>query len=317
MKLRLFGILAICFLFSSCAEEKEQLSHKKKENYQPFLFNFQHYFSDAEYNVSFPVWFNDSLIKENKIHKLTRSIYMSSKDPEIESGSPKEVKTYEFNEEGQLLSVEIEHFYENVKVGSILFNYTSEKDEMGFAIVEKHENSELNDSGYDSYNLYEKEKYADKFLVYTNESSGDYLFCMLNKKNWGALSVDSILKPNPSDIIVLGSPLIPIKKYRVKDMVKEDQVVEFTYDKPMDHVQTISFDKYPFHYNRSIVYDKGGNCLGFIDSTFSDNVYLTRRESNFIIEKKLPRILIHESKSDKSKESYYQIEKFEYLRYEE
>ena len=52
---------------------------------------------------------------------------------------------------------------------------------------------------------------------------------MLNKKYWGALSVDSILEPRPIDRVVLGSPHFPFKSYRVENKVKEKDVVEYRY----------------------------------------------------------------------------------------
>ena len=314
MKQKKFYILMLCALLLACNAERRKRAVKKPDNHQAFIINFQHYFSDAEYNMSFPIWFNDSLIRKNNIKKITRSVYMSSKELERDLDSPKEVKTYHFNKDGQITAVEIEHYYENVKVGKLRFEYNGKKDENGFEGVKNMIVNKVNaDQSVDHYSLYEKEKYGDKYLVYRNETTGDYLFFMLNKENWGPLTVDSILAPMPNDIVVLGNPMKPEKKYQVENMVNEINVVDFGYDKSRNYVKDISFDEYPFHFKRSIQYNKQGQCTGFIDSTFSDDKYITRRKSTFEISADtLPVMLKHEKKSGDVEESYYQYERLKY-----
>ena len=310
--LLLCSILFTGLLFS-CSENKKEILHLKHKKYQPFIINLAHTFSDDELNMSFPIWFADSIIRENGIVKIIRHIYPSNSNENQESQIPKESKYYHFNEEGQILSVEINQFYEYIKVGSLKFDYLAQKDEFGYAPVEmKFKEIAQNEEIADQFSLYEKVEYAEKFLVYKNEHSGDYLFYMLNRENWGGLSVDSILRPTPNDIIVLGSPNVPSKSYQVENTVNEFKVVNYSFDNSHRYPTEVRKNNFPFHHKRSVVYDANGNCTGYIDSTFNGSDYLTRRNSQFVFKDGLPIKIIHESKSNNSEHGFMQIEEFEY-----
>lgn len=313
---RLFFLGFLPLLFS-CSEEKKVPFFKKSEKYEPLIFNLQHYFSQDEFNVSFPIWFNDSLIKLHKIEKITRSVFISEKesdsDIENETNTPKEVKTYHFNEDGALLSVQIQQFYENVEVGNVWFDYLSPKDENGYAEVERRQiKNQTLDEEHDHYSIYEKEEYNTNFLAYINQQSGNYLFYLLKSKNWGVVSVKSILQPTPEDIITFGTPLSPTKRYQVENTVNEFNVIEYTYDKSNQFITEIAYNDYPFKKKRSILYGTSGVCTGFIDSTFTDDIFLKRADSKFEFKHKLPIVLKHENHSTDSTSRFFQLERFEY-----
>ena len=304
------------FLFS-CSEERRKAVEKDTREIQPFIFNLEHFFSEEEFNISFPVWFNDTLIKHNGIETITRKVYTSSSEKDTSSASLKEIRTYSFTEEGSISDVHIEHYYDNIMVASMAFTFL-ERDEYGYSPTESRAgtNSKSDLEVLAQFENYFKEEYSDKFLAYSDMKTGDYLFYMLKEKNWGTLSVDSILNPTSHDLIVFGNPQKPRRKYQVENRVNEFNVVDYTYIGKGDNLEKIAFDKYPFHYERSILYNDKGRCSGFIDSTFSNEKYLTRRESMFHFEKNLPVRLIHENKSGKSEAGYYQFETFTYTFYE-
>lgn len=314
MRSTLVGLFLALILLGACSEEKSGRFLKKSERYQPFIFNMQHYFSESELSVSFPIWFDDSLIKQYRIQKITRSIFIGEYSEENEATAPKEIKTYVFNKNGQLLSLQIEQFYENVKVADNIFDYLSPKDEHGFSNVQvrREKKSLVDEFSLDHFRLYEKQDYTDKFLVYNNEESGDYLFYLLNKKHWGVVAVDSILSPTPRDIITLGTTVFPKKTYQVENTVNELNVVKYQYDKSSKHIKTIEYNEYPFLRKRSILYDQKGGCHGYIDSTFTDDVFLKRRVSKFISEDGMPVQLNHGVQPKDSLSGVFQYEKFDY-----
>ena len=321
MKAVYVSFLGVLFLLFSCSEEKSVPFLKKKEKHQSFIINLQHYFSDDEFNVSFPIWFNDSLIKLHNIETITRSVFISEKesdiDIEFDSDSPKEIKTYLFNKDGELLSVQIKQFYENVEVGNVWFDYLSSKDENGYSAVERRRiKNQPMEEGHDHYTIYEKEEHNDKFLVYTNEQTGNYLFYLLKRKNWGVVSVDSILQPTPEDIISFGTTFYPKKKYQVENTVNEFNVVKYTYDKSNQFIKEISYNDYPFRKKRTILYGTTGLCTGFIDSTFTDDKFLIRTDSKFDFKHKLPVTLKHENHSTDSTSRFFQFEHFDYTFFE-
>ena len=312
MRLIAVGLLMM-FVIKGCSEQKRQTSLYKKVVYQPFLFNMQQYFSDHEYNMSFPIWFNDKVLKQKKIKEIRLNGFPSSLDIDVIEDLPKHKKVYSFNEQGDLLSAHFEQFYENTKVGSYLFEYLTAKDENGFSKVEKTIGLNSDQKSSEYYFIYEKEKCGNKTLIYRDEFSGDYLFYMLNEKNWGALSIDSIFNPTIEDKIILGTPSIPYKSYRVENIVNELNVVNFKYDKAEEFVQEIEYDEYPFRNKRVINYDENGICFGFVDSAFSGNKFLKSELIFFEMEEGLPVKIINESKSNNSASSYFHVETIEYI----
>jgi hypothetical protein len=229
----------------------------------------------------------------------------------------KEIKTYLFNANGELLSIQIQQFYENIEVANIAFDYLSTKDENGFSTIERRRTKNTSEDEFnDQYKIYNKEDYKEKFLVYTNEQSGDYLFYLLKRKNWGAVSVDSILQPTPEDIVALGTTFYPKKIYQVENTVNEFNVVKYTYDKSNRFIKEILYNDYPFRKKRTILYGQSGLCKGYVDSTYTDDKFLKRRESTFEFNKNLPTILKHVNHSNDSLTGFFQFERFEYTYFE-
>lgn len=299
-------LLLSVLMLTACNAEKKKEARQSSKPSESFIFNMELMFSSSEQNASFPVWFDDTIVKVSGVKTMTRNIY-----PLVNEGEdpmPKETRLYNFDEQGGLLSVSIKKFYENMIVQDITFKYPNIKDNMGYSDVEILNGEEqIEDEG--DYTIHSKEKYLKKALVYSNVNTGNYLFYMLNKKNWGALTVDSILNPTPDDLIVLGSTRKPQKIYQVHNTVSETNVVDFDYNNNGEVINSIFFEKYPFYYKRHITYNDKGFCIGFIDSTFSANQYLNRIVSSFEMNKKqLPEKLVQKKPGGGS----YEVYEYEY-----
>lgn len=307
-------VILIMMIITSCKEGNQPFFQKEKIVTGPFLFSMNHCFNDDEYNLSFPSWFDDSIVKEYKIKTLTRKIYSVSDEVDTTDLELREIRTYSFTKKGTLSGFHIAHFYDNQEVGAIDF-LIKDIDEHGYAkIVTK--GSKLTKEKEDIFSQFKTvspEKYTAKYLAYHDASTGDYIFYVIDKEMFGPLSVDSVLHPTKHDRIVLGEPDRPEKKYRVENTVNENEVIEYLYQDGF--ITRISFDEYPFHIDRHIKYDKKGLCTGFVDSTFSDNQFLTVRTARFEMDKTLPSKLIHESNAGTSDTGYYEIETFEYTFY--
>jgi hypothetical protein len=234
----------------------------------------------------------------------------------VSGNSPKQKKTYLFNDEGGVVSVNFEQFYENTKVGSSQFNYSTPKDENGFSRVDESTDFNLDRQTAEFYSIYEKVNYGKRSLRYRDKSSGNQLFYMLDQKNWGALSVDSILTPSLVDKIILGTPLIPHKSYQVEDIVKETNGINFGYDNTGEFVQEISYDAYPFRTKRSINYDDDGICTGFTDSMFSSKEFMNSALTFFEMQEALPVKVLRETRLNGFKPSCFHIETIEYFFWE-
>lgn len=279
---------------------------KKRIVAKPFLFQMERFISDEERNISFPLWFNDSLIRHYRIETLVRKSMGKNSDGELEL---KAEKKYFFNQHGNLIAVHSKKYYENEIVENVTFRYLDIIDDVGFAHVEIIDSLHLEDGLY-GYVRYEKETYNDQILVYVNSTTGDYLFHVIDESAWGTVSVDSLLAPTPEDVIVYGTPKRPEKKFQVYNIVTEKNVVTYTYLRRQDAIGTVTKENYPFYYKRDLNYSAKGNCIGFVDSTFSGNKYLNRSVSRFTFSNQgLPLSLTHKGTRETD------FEQFEYIFY--
>lgn len=315
MNRRFLILLLVPILLLACSEEKRQLFRRGKKLSKDFVLEMEHFFSESEDNMSFPVWFDDSLIKENKVKSIQRKTFNLNGKVE-DFASLKVEKNYDFNERGQITSVRICEYYEGQKVSDVTFIYSGVKDAHGYQRVKMSKTStSIDDSP--GYQFYEMEQTAKNFMAYVNVNDGSYLFFLPHEKHWGALSVDSILGPTGEDLVVCGTPKHPVKRYRVVNRVNEFDVKTIDYRKKTNHPSEINFEKEPFDYKRSIVYNKKGNCTGFVDSTFSMERYLMRRNSKFTLENnQLPSRVTHTSARLNDNEKNFQIETFDYTYYD-
>jgi len=291
---RIFILLLIPVLLLACSEEKGRIFRRGKTVANDFVLEMQHFFSDSEDNMSFPVWFDDSLIKKNKVKGIHRKIFnLNGKVDDF--ASLKVERLYSFDEQGRVTSVRVIEYYEGQKISDVTFTYSGVKDTYGFQKV-KMNKTNVSDIELTGYDFYEKEQSVPTFMAYLNTESGNYLFFLPNEKHWGALSVDSILGPTGEDLVVCGTPKMPFKRYHVVNRVNEFNVKTVDYANKTNNPVEIKFEREPFDYKRTIEYDKQGACKGFVDSTFSMDRYIMRRHSSFDFENnQLPSRVTHTS----------------------
>lgn len=318
-----FFIPSIILILAACTNRNINADQNGNSGSKPFLFRMNKVFTDAEKFVSFPIWFDDSLIVQNKISKITRSIYFIDIDDTLEMGDlrkdiPREKREYWFQPNGQIKQLKVTYFYDDEEIGHIAYWYTSMKDKNGFATLVKSEENdsvevEDNEATEFPFRTHQKIMQTDKYLAYQDNESGDYLFFMLNKKYWGPLSIDSILNPTPKDIVILGSPYFPSKQYRVENKVNEKDIIQIRYDQKSKAVKTIIRQEYPFDQRRTLSYTKKGVCNGYIDSTFSGELFLTRTITDIETDKKnKPLRIVHRKENQHNRTGRVSIELFTY-----
>lgn len=315
MNLRIFILLLIPTLLLACSEEKRKMFSRGKQIANDFVFEMQHFFSDSEDNMSFPVWFDDSLIRENKVKGVHRKTFnLNGKVDDF--ASLKAERLYTFDEKGRITRVQVIEYYDGQMISDVTFMYSGVKDIHGYQKV-KMNKTNVSDIDLTGYEFYETEQMASNFMAYVNTESGNYLFYLPNEKHWGALSVDSILGPTGEDFVVCGTPKHPKKRYHVVNRVNEFDVKTVDYVNNTNNPTEIKFEREPFDYKRTIEYDETGNCVGFVDSTFSMDRFIMCRQSKFSFENnQLPTRVTHSNARTKNDEKNSQIETFDYTYYD-
>jgi hypothetical protein len=91
------------FLFLVGCKEKSEETNQEEQSIQfvPTLLSFQSCFTTQENEVSFPAWFNDSIILERKIARIHREYVV----PDADSGEvyTRMLKIYDFDKKGDIL----------------------------------------------------------------------------------------------------------------------------------------------------------------------------------------------------------------------
>lgn len=315
-------VSAICLL-AACTSSGGKRKTYNETIPKPFIFNMNLLFTDAENYVSFPIWFNDSIIRLAHISQISREIIGSSvNDDNSKSEAPHEIRDYYFNVSGFIDSMIVRYFFDDEFIGKVSVIFTSKPDYFGFANSQQwmklNSISSAPDVTLDPlFKRHIKVKQSKKAVSYMEIGNSNHLHCMLTKKYWGPLSVDSIVHPGKADLIVLGTMKKPLKKYSVLNTVSEQNVQQYAYYKKSFSPKTISRDEYPFLIERTFQYSKNGICNGFIDSTFSKKNFLATTKTHFEFGKNHFPIKVTKTRENSgSSKVIVGLEKFEYYTYD-
>lgn len=252
---------------------------------------------------SFPVWFNDSIIKIKGIQQITRRMISLNDPNDTLDDEVREEHIYRFTEDGFLDQWQVRSFYDNICFEAVTISYDRIKDLCsGYSKIKKvnfeHYNGGMQNESVTEHIAVESN---DRFEIYEEKGSSKELMFMKDSAYWGSISIDTVLHPDPEDVIVLGSPVMPYKQFQVENTVKLFNVTEYNYTENGMFTSMLQ-ENYPFITKRYIRYDTDGNCEGFVDSIFIDEKYLSKKEFRFTAEKGgLPTELIRWVEEDDSK----------------
>ena len=282
-QLRLFLFIAICVLslqLYSCsdyASPKVNLQPEIKDQFFSPLHFHPAFFS----NLSYPLWYQSKWIKEKKIEQITLRYFKTEKDS-IGLNLPYQKRIYYFKKDGQLQRMHIYTFYDDKEIAEQVIVYYGNQENSGYQFCAKYlkpSQKPILDTVYHaefilpSLEIYKKIKSEKRFCTMVNMQTGIFKHLLYPEKFWGALSVDSILKPKSNEIVVLGTAKKPVKKYSVKTKVIESNVMLIDYwdnGKPKGIQETLDEYSTKTHFQ----YSKSGLYTGYFDSTFIDSHFI-------------------------------------------
>lgn len=332
MRKSIYLLVLIGTVLFACNSDENTSNSDENKNYSPSLINLSKLLTDEENDISFPTWFNDSIIKAHRIKKITRKSFNGNSFDEGENAHmsstvPREIREYYFDENGFLIQLNVHNYYDDREIGSVLFAYTDLRDRYGYAQVKKNTFVSKTDRPFVDddepidpeereldFKMHVKRNNYNKCLVYQDMETGDYLFYITKQKFWGPLTIDTLLAPNPKDHLVLGNPVRPTKKYKVANKINESEIKLFSYSETHPEKLTYWIKKeYPFDQKRNFTYSKIGLCNGYIDSTFSEDLYVTRSKTEIQYNKKKEPIrILHRKENSENETKLMTLEIFEY-----
>jgi len=281
--MRLAAALLFISLMFACSQNEK--GNDLENIQQPMqLIRYQFFDSDLEKNLSFPLIFDRSVIKQNGLKSIVRKYFVLDSLDNIRQIDLREERHYHFNE-SLLQSIELSYYYDHRTVGRKKVVYDMHSKVLGYrkAYIIRDSgmvsDKEFVESGFHVHQLLEQ---TGRVLKFKDVSSGHKLFFLPKKEHWGALSVDSICHPRPTDKIVLGMPWQPRKIYSVENKIKD-------------------------------FYNKKGYCNSYVDSTFSSKEFLMRTVSTIRLNsKKLPVLIVHRKETSYRQLGVTSYEKFIY-----
>lgn len=304
------------FILSSCSSNK-----KKPAKQQEIVADLIHplYFQDEVAGlINFPFWFNDSLVSSHKIQQLTITFFKGVINDTSASNTdygdetfPKRTLIYNFNQSGRLIQMQITDFSEGIVISNQSF-LLKKATEIGYSDVVQKDNL----YGVENTTFtYSPSKTTSNYASFESSNDNDLLHFIRKKKYFGPLSVDSIASPLPNDWIVLGEPNKPVKRYKVKNKVKETFISEYTYFSE-NYPKLITNEDYPFFKKRYFNYSNG-HFDGFLDSTFIDKTFVTSVKTFIYYDKnRLPEKVIHRKEHLEGINRYQTHELYNYTFYE-
>lgn len=265
---------------------KEYL-HQPKQKAQwinPLFYN-----NDFENELNFPLWFEDSLVKAHDIYKITKRIF---KEEELDSNGflaiPNEKIEYYFDPNGYVDQLVIYSYLDDREISRANFIYEGNMLASGYRKVralplitlqKKNLKDEFATDFFldvtNQYSLYSFKSKQKKYLLFFDEEKKNNVFVMKQEKYWGPLSIDSILHPQATDWVILGSIRKPQKRFQVENTVNYSNVYKYEYWKS-GMIKARIKEIYPFTYKRSYIYKQNNDWVKYIDSTFSENEFLLR-----------------------------------------
>jgi hypothetical protein len=308
MQMRWLVISLICFAAAGCgggneAPEKQSLA---RSLIHPFLFQEELYGQ-----LNFPYWFDDSIARKEGIRQIVRVTYASF---ETDPDSPRQRETfprtktiYTFSPEGRLVHLSEIHFADGIEISRSSFSI-EEVAENGLFTVERLDTSSL--AG--GFMLMDQVAATKKAMKYRTPGGRNVIY-LPDPNYWGTLSVDSLASPGAGDWIVQGTPRKPFKRYQVRNIVTERNVTHYAYFRGGFPKQTVSSD-YPFRQKRSFVYNGKGIFCGYVDSTFMDNVFVTRNITTFELDgRDFPVEIVHSKGLNSEGSQFRTVEKLSYV----
>ncbi len=262
-----FGFV-LFFLIFSCKPEGQKKEAPPTIDYKESLINFSFFYTEYENWMSFPVWFNDSLIQKEGIESITREVF--SQGIEDTSLFITEVLNhrwvYEFNADGTVKRVDAASIYDAKIISEVLFNYRGLDRHTGYSQVMVSE-KEMSDYENLPYVIHNKKQENKDWVSFTEWSNQYNVFVLNNEEHWKALVIDTLIGPKPVDFIIYGGVIRPKKSYKVSNLVEENTVRNYTYQGT--HLSEIERIEDPFVNRKKFEYDNNGYLTKVIDSTFS------------------------------------------------
>lgn len=308
-------LFVTCFSFLlSCGDSP--IAEKVEIQVKQSVIHPLYFQEELNTQLNFPFWFNDSLLREQGVRSIVWRTYRSEQLDEENKGKKTadlHIKVvYTFNEQGQLIGVERKEYNDGIRIAR--YRYALTPGAKGYSVVKPlqpliSEDEEINEPYVTLRMLRPRKRVAQ----YEDDLADQRYHYFFDGQFQGPLSVDSIGHPRSNDWVIIGKPNRPEKRYHVSNTVTESDVTRYVYLND-NYPHMIRWTDYPFTQSRHFRYTQKGAFVGYTDSTFVDQTFVTRTISSFEFDHKhRPIRIVHRKGHAAGEKSYRTIETIDYI----
>jgi hypothetical protein len=276
-----FHISLVAILLYACSTHEEHGEAEEKIEFQSGNLLNPVFFTESNlFNISFPLWFDRSVIEANNIDSIyLESVVLNWVNDSTYTEEVDYALVYAFKPNGQLKKCAFTDYYELTKLFKVAFDYSrSLPDSIGYTLprIEKTSNLLIGRnptkmlrtvSDLQRFNRLELTRKDEQVIVFKNTTSlnqEQHVF-ILRPENQNILFVDK-LETAPEDVFYYGTPNNYTKAFCLTDLVKEDLVSETEFFEGEIYPRSRKTQRNGLITNTLFVYDNAGKWLGQEDS---------------------------------------------------
>lgn len=304
------------FLFFGCSEDQAANVKEKVETPPQIdqLINWTFFNPDGMQNISFPIWFNDSIVKGKNIKRIHLSIndLGPQDDSTFQDTIPSKFYDIGFSNE-RLNIVYVKEFSQEIAIEEQWFKYRHDKDSLGYSLPDITNNVIYDENDFlpifstlQNAQHYKRLKFLEidsSTIHYENTLSANkekHVF-IKDSSNWNVHFIDQKFDHPEKIVFYFGVPEKHVESFRIKNLVEKNQISSNKYFENDCIYQHSTFNN-GFENRKTFLYDKNGRVTEFVDSLIVEpNDFIERIVSKVEYKNDLPVIV----SSYKSHDSLY------------
>ena len=283
----IFCYVLFCLILpiSSCdSEEKNNLTAVSNlPDYNKNFFTSAYLINQSFYSISFPNWFNATMIDNNAIASLKIVFFQVSTDFEDSLQITSDVE-FNFEKDGRVSKMISQQYYEGVSLGKETFKYNESPDNYGYSLpiisprksfINKHKKDLLLDMviELEAYDRLEKIESNEKNIMFKNtlRSNEDLYVFILDTLYWNVVYVDELIKKTgPNTTFCYGNPKQPVECFQLNNLVEKTNLkstVFYDAGYPKRTVKKVG----AFNHIKRYFYDSVGRFDYTLENIFASN----------------------------------------------
>lgn len=312
MKGWIFKIICCTLLLTSCLKNvKKSINVSIKAQ----LIQPQYWIPELFKQYQFPLYFEDSLIKKYKIHRIEVNTYFE-KYAHLDTNKkklnqPQQRRIFHFNKQYQLAGIEIENYEDERLIGREVITYhEKEYNKQSYSPNINYNKTSFKKDSLRTTKLNRKTNQLQdsKHEVYSFSDNKNKIFVIKNKENLNPIIVDTLLMPSPEDLIVYPSINKPRKIYSVTNKILENPIFEFHYFHGI--CTYVSAKRGAEIKKRMFSFNRDGYTNGYTDSVFLDNQFIREYIQHFSLDRFQRPILIYRNTDEKMLKEVIELKYF-------